>query len=143
MTDASSDRARWAAAFADELAGFEPGPYVEGDSEAPKPLSPATRLVKARKTAAARAQRARDKARRAHELDAAIVAGLRSTLRQRKVYERLRDGEAMAQVAMRLEPILGEAMTALVEDYGWERPHAAGALNRKLLRPAQPPAAKA
>lgn len=143
MTDASSDRARWAAAFADELAGFEPGPYVAGDSEAPKPPSPATRLAQARKTAAARAQRARDKARRSHELDAAIAQGLRSIMRQRKVYERMKDGEELGGMAVRIEPIFGEAMQVLVTDYGWDRALAATALNRRLLRPAQPPAAKA
>ncbi len=143
MTDASANRGAWAERFADELLGFVHVPMGDVPDAPPKALAPATRLAKAQEKARGRAQRARDKARRAHELDAAIVAGLRSSLRQRKVYERLRDGEAMAQVAVRLEPILGEAMTALVENYGWERPHAAAALNRKLLRPAQPPAAKA
>ncbi|MEH3143994.1 MAG: hypothetical protein PGN34_01230 [Methylobacterium frigidaeris] len=72
----------------------------------PKTASPATRLVQARKTAAARAQRARDKARRAHELDAAIVAGLRSILRARKVYERMKDGEELSGMAVRFEPFV-------------------------------------
>ena len=31
MTDAASDRARWTSAFADELAGFSPGPFVPED----------------------------------------------------------------------------------------------------------------
>lgn len=140
MTDAASQRAAWASAFADELVGVEHIDMDDVPDDAPKALSPATRLVQARKTAAARAQRARDKAKRAAELDAAIVAGLRSILRQRRVYERMRDGEPLGGIAVRLEPILGEAMQVLVTDCGWERQHASAALNRKLLRPAQPPA---
>ncbi|MBE7197319.1 MAG: hypothetical protein INR70_05900 [Parafilimonas terrae] len=143
MTDAASQRAAWASAFADELLGVEHIDMDDVPDDAPRPPSPATRLVQTRKTAAARAQRARDKARRAHELDQAIVQGLRSILRQRKVYERLRDGESLDKVAVRVEPILGAAMTALVEEHGWDRTLASKTLNARLLRPAQPPAAKA
>ncbi len=143
MSYVSSSRAAWASALADEILGFEPIPRDDVPDDAPRAPSPATRLVQARKTAAARAQRARDKARRAHELDQAIVHGLRSILRQRRVYERMRDGESLDAIAIRLEPILGEAMQVLVTDCGWDRPHASAALNRKLLRPTQPPAAKA
>ncbi|MFY9293411.1 MAG: hypothetical protein WAP03_22325 [Methylorubrum rhodinum] len=143
MTDASADRAAWASALADELLGFEHVPMDDVPDAPPKAPSPATQLVKARKTAAARAQRARDKTRRAHELDAAIAQGLRSIMRQRKVYARLRDGEPFDRVAVRIEPIFGEAMATLVGDYGWDRTLATKALNARLLRPAQPPAAKA
>jgi hypothetical protein len=110
--------ARLGLAFADELFGV---PHIDMDDVPGDPrraASPATRLVQARKTAAARAQRDRDKARRAHELDAAIVAGGRSIMRSRKIYERLRDGEALPGMAVRVEPIFGEAMSALVTDYG-------------------------
>ncbi|GAB6842999.1 hypothetical protein HNR00_003080 [Methylorubrum rhodinum] len=140
MTDASADRAAWATAFADELLGFEHVDVDDVPEDAPRAPSPATRLTVSQAKARGRAQRARDKAKRAHELDAAIVQGLRSILRQRKVYERMRDGESLDKIAVRVEPILGVAMQALVEEHGWDRQHASAALNRKLLRPAQPPA---
>ncbi|SFV16756.1 hypothetical protein SAMN02799631_06509 [Methylobacterium sp. 174MFSha1.1] len=143
MTDAAADRARWAAAFADSLAGFDPGPYVAGDEEAGMPLSPATRLTQSQENARKRAKRARDKARKVHELDAAIAQGLRSILRQRKVYERMKDGEELNNMAVRVEPVFAEAMRYLVEHCGWDRKLASRALTAKLLRPAQPPAAKA
>ena len=138
-TQTETDRARWAEAFADRLAGFEPGPYVD---EAPsKTASPATRLKQTQANARARAQRARDKARRAAELDSAIVEGLRSVSRRRKVLERLRDGEDMARMAVCLQPIFGTAMERLVEDYGWDRALASKSLTARLLRPAKPPGA--
>ncbi len=143
MTDAASQRAAWATAFADELVGVG---HIDMDDvldDAPRAPSPATRLAKSQEKARGRAQRARDKARRAHELDAAIVQGLRSILRHRKVFERMKDGEALSGMAVRIEPILGEAMQVLVTDCGWDRQHASAALNRKLLRLAQPPAARA
>lgn len=143
MTDAASDRARWAAAFADTLAGFEPGPYVAEDEDAGMPLSPAARLTVSQENARKRAKRARDKARKMHELDAAIAQGLRSIMRQRKVYERMKDGEPLDRIAVRVEPVFGEAMRYLTEICGWDRKLASRALTVKLLRPAQPPAAKA
>ncbi|BCM83577.1 hypothetical protein [Methylobacterium indicum] len=142
MTDAIADRARWAAAFADTLAGFEPGPYVAEDEGAGMPLSPATRLTQSQENARKRAQRARAKAKRLHELDAAIVQGLRSIMRARRVYERMKDGEEFSGIAVRVEPVFGEAMRYLVELCGWDRKLASKALTMKLLRPAQPPAAK-
>lgn len=142
QNDTEDARARWAAAYADELAGFEPGPYPDVPEEAPaKPLSPATRLARSQEKARGRAQRARDKARRAAELDSAIVEGLRSVSRRRKILERLRDGEDLARVAVCLQPILGIAMTILVEDCGWDRKLASQALTARLLRPAKPPPA--
>ncbi|MBE7196329.1 MAG: hypothetical protein INR70_00800 [Parafilimonas terrae] len=136
-----TERARWAAAFADELAGFEPGPYPDVPEEAPaKPASPATRLSVSQEKARGRAQRARDKARRAAELDSAIVEGLRSVSRRRKVLERLRDGEDMAQIAVCLQPVFGTAMERLVLDHGWDRKLASKAITARLLRPAKPPA---
>lgn len=143
MTDAIADRARWASAFADELAGFEPGPFVPEDEGAGMPLSPATRLTQSQENARKRAQRARAKAKRVHELDAAIAQGLRSIMRQRKVYERMKDGEELAGMAVRIEPVFHEAMRYLVELCSWDRKLASRALTTKLLRPAQPPAAKA
>lgn len=143
MTEAIADRARWASAFADELAGFEPGPYVPEDEGAGMPLSPATRLSVSQENARKRAKRARDKARKVHELDAAVAQGLRSILRQRLVYERMKDGEPLDRMAVRIEPVLAEAMRYLVEICGWDRKLASRALTVKLLRPAQPPAAKA
>lgn len=117
-----TERARWAAAFADQLAGVEPGPYPDVDEAPAKSPSPATRLAVAQEKARGRAQRARDKARRSAELDSAIADGLRSILRQRKALERMRDGEAFKDMAVRIEPIFGTAMERLVEDYGWEHP---------------------
>ncbi len=137
-----TERARWAAAFADQLAGFAPGPYPEAPEEAPARLaSPATRLKRSQENAKARAQRARDKAKRAAELDAAIAQGLRSILRQRRVYERMRDGEELSGIAVRVEPIFAEGMRYLVEHCEWERPLASRALTARLLRPAKPPPA--
>lgn len=57
-------------------------------------------------------------ARRSAELDSAIADGLRSILRQRKALERIRDGKAFKDMAVRIEPILGTAIERLVEDYG-------------------------
>lgn len=137
-----TERARWAAAFADQLAGFEPGPYPETPEEAPaRAASPATRLKRSQENAKARAQRARDKAKRAAELDSAIADGLRSVMRRRKVLERLRDGEDMARMAVCIEPVFGGAMERLVDVYGWERPLASRALTARLLRPSKPPPA--
>ncbi len=142
--DANPDRNRpgpLAAAFADRLAGFEPGPYPDVDEAPAKPASPASRLKQSQAKAAARAQRARDKARRSAELDSAI-AGLRaaSILRQRKALERMRDGEALTDMAVRIEPIFGTAMERLVKEHGWDRALASKALTARLLRPEKPPA---
>ena len=139
QTDA--DRARWAEAFADRLAGFEPGPYPDVPEASRKTPSPATRLANSQANARARAQRARDKAKKAAELDAAIAQGLRSVLRARKVYERMRDGEELSGIAVRVEPIFAEGMRHLVEHCEWERPLASRALTARLLRPAKPPPA--
>ena len=128
---------------ADELLGFEPISMDDVPEPEPEPRSPAARLARARRRAAARSQRARDKARRAHELDRAIADGLRSALRQRKVYDRLRDGKPFRDIAVRIELIFGAAMDVLVLDCGWDRKLASKALNGRLLRPSQPPAAKA
>ncbi|AWV16729.1 hypothetical protein A3862_15490 [Methylobacterium sp. XJLW] len=137
-----TERARWAAAFADQLAGFAPGPYPEAPEEAPaRPASPATRLAKSQENARGRAQRSREKAKRAAELDSAIADGLRGILRARKVFERMRDGEPFADMAVRIEPIFAKAMERLVEEHGWERPLASRALTARLLRPAKPPPA--
>ncbi|MEH3144078.1 MAG: hypothetical protein PGN34_01695 [Methylobacterium frigidaeris] len=142
QTETDIERARWAAAFADQLAGFAPGPYPETPEEAPaRPASPATRLKRSQENAKARAQRARDKAKRAAELDSAIADGLRSVMRRRKVLERLRDGEEMSRMAVCIEPVLGVAMERLVDVYGWERPLASRTLTARLLRPAKPPPA--
>jgi hypothetical protein len=140
QTQTETDRARWAAAFADRLAGFEPGPYPDVDEAPAKPASPASRLKQSQAKAAARAQRARDKARRSAELDSAIADGLRSILRQRKALERMRDGEALTDMAVRIEPIFGTAMERLVKEHGWNRALASKALTARLLRPEKPPA---
>jgi hypothetical protein len=142
MTDTvTSDRAAWASAFADDLLGFEHISMDDVPGAPAKTPSPATRLAKAQEKARGRAQRARDKARRAAELDSAIVEGLRSVSRRRKILERLRDGEDLARVAVCLQPILGIAMTILVEDCGWDRKLASQAITARLLRPAKPPPA--
>lgn len=141
QTQTETDRARWAEVFADRLAGFEPGPYPDVPATPAKPASPATRLANSQANARARAQRARDKARRTAELDSAIADGLRGILRQRKALERMRDGEAFKDMAVRIEPIFATAMERLVEDYGWDRALASKALTARLLRPAKPPAA--
>ncbi len=142
QTETDIERARWAAAFADRLAGFEPAPYPDVPEEAPaKPASPATRLTASQEKARSRAQRARDKAKRATELDSAIADGLRSVMRRRRVLERLRDGEEMSRMAVCIEPVFGVAMERLVDVYGWERPLASKAITARLLRPAKPPPA--
>lgn len=142
QTETDIERARWAAAFADRLAGFEPALYPDVPEKTPaKPASPATRLAASQEKARSRAQRARDKAKRAAELDSAIADGLRGILRQRKVFERMRDGEPFTDMAVRIEPIFAKAMERLVEEHGWERPLASRALTLRLLRPAKPPPA--
>ena len=46
QTETDIERARWAAAFADRLAGFEPALYPDVPEKTPaKPASPATRLA--------------------------------------------------------------------------------------------------
>ncbi|WP_438345786.1 hypothetical protein [Methylorubrum populi] len=134
-----TERARWAEAFADRLAGFEPGPYPDVPEEAL--ACPSARPATPQENARKRAQKSRDKARRAYELDSAIADGLRSILRQRKVFERMRDGEDFADMAVRVEPIFAKAMERLVEAHGWERPLASRALTARLLRPGKPPPA--
>lgn len=127
MTDAAAARATWASAFADELVGFEPDPAT---------TARATRLAQERADARGRAQRSRDKAKRARELDSAIAEGLAGAFRERRVYDRLRDGEDFSRVAVRIELIFGQAMDKLVLDYGWDRALASKVLNARLLRPA-------
>ncbi len=100
-----------------------------------------THLEQAQALARARAQLARDKARRAAELDRAIAEGPRSVIRRRKVLERLRDGADMAQIAVWLQPVFGTAMERLVLDHGWDRKLASKAITARLLRLAKPPAA--
>lgn len=144
MTDATDiARAAWAARFADELVGVERIPMDDvPDQPEPAPLSPAARLARARRRAADRSQRARDKAKWAAELDRAIAEGFRRALRERRVYDRLRDGAPFRDIAVRIELAFGKAMEVLVLDYGWDRRLASTALNTRLLRPAQPPGAK-
>lgn len=55
----------------------------------------------------------------------------------------MRDGEPLDRMAVRIEPVFSEAMRYLVEICSWDRKLASRALTVKLLRPAQPPAAKA
>lgn len=139
QTDTETERARWAAAFADRLAGFEPAPYPDVPEEVP--TYPSAHLTTPQENARKRAQKSRDKARRAYELDSAIADGLRGILRQRKVFERMRDGENFTDMAVRIEPIFAKAMETLVEEHGWERPLASRTLTARLLRPAKPPPA--
>ncbi len=99
MTDASSPRGPNASPTNSSTSSTSPWMTCRDPR---KPLSPATRLVQAREKAAARAQRARDKAKRASELDQpAIVQGLRSILKQRKVFEACACGTAKRSRAWR------------------------------------------
>ncbi len=80
MTDAASDRAAWASAFADELVGVEHIDMDDVPDDVPVSMAPASRLARAQEKARGRAQRARAKARGRTSSMPAIAQGLRSIL---------------------------------------------------------------
>lgn len=133
MTDAAaSARAAWAERFSDELLGFEHVPMA--DMPEPEPTTAAAKAAAEKRGAAERARRARAKAKRASELDRAIAEGLVTTMRKRRLPDKVAAAGGFGLYGVLLENLFAEARDVLVLDCGWPREAALRALNARLLR---------
>ncbi|MGU3339442.1 hypothetical protein ACLBXJ_15605 [Methylobacterium mesophilicum] len=127
----------WASEHADALAGFSHVP-----TEAPPERETGSaRVARERREAADRQRRSRANRARAiedlkakAELDAAIAGALRTVLLRAGTAAKIRNQADLEAQRVSLFRIVGEAMTALVLDSGYDSEAAAKAVNDRLLR---------
>jgi ATPase subunit of ABC transporter with duplicated ATPase domains len=125
----------WASAtfddsVADELLGFTP--LIEEAS--PPRETGSARVARERRAAALRQRRSRANRAKAAELDGVIADALRTLLIASNAATACRTKEGMRAARVSLHNLLGEAMNALVLDYGYNRDEAAKAVTGRLMR---------